>query len=98
MWDNIEIDSSLLIDIVNQNKNIELSSVHYLRKEHIELSSLQRQNVKLAVQLLSRQKAVAVRRLNENNAKSSKLSEFILIINNWFDVLNSNSVSESQRL
>lgn len=75
----------------------EISDTFFLREEHITLQGSQRQNVSWAAKILSRKCAVALQR-KVGTLLAKKLAEFILTVNDWFDVFNSRSLNVSQTL
>lgn len=72
----------------------ELSIVHKVSKYHIELKGTERQKVRPAVQLLSNSVSKAVSYCGKSGLMPSELpweqvSDFVQLINRWFDVMNS---------
>ena len=74
-----------LQDLLNTD---ELRINHKLKKDHFECSGSQRQNVALAAQLFSRRTACALRLLNPDKKEQA---DFVELINNCFDIMNSRS-------
>lgn len=54
-----------------------------------------RQNVAMAAQLLSHTSATALKRYFPTDKESTNLAEFIEIVNDWFDVMNSRTTAET---
>lgn len=74
----------------------ELSVNFRLTSQHIECKGSDRQNVPLATQLLSHTTAVALRQYQSENPVALRLSKFISVVNDWFDVMNSRNLYETQ--
>lgn len=72
----------------------EVSSCYQLTKKHLECVKTQRQNVALASQLLSHTVGTALKHYSPGFDKhlASNTGEFILLINKWFDIMNSSNV------
>ena len=73
-------------EIFDANQSGEFKIHHKLTETHIHCSGPQRQRVCLAAQLLSHTTAVAMKYLSPVKKQQS---DFIELVNNWFDVLNS---------
>ena len=56
--------------------------------------SMDKQKVRLACQLLSKTMSDFIKMNFKGNAQMLKIADFILLVNNWFDCLNSNRVSD----
>lgn len=70
----------------------ELQSNFKLSEKHINVKGLQKTTVSLAVQLFSNFTAALWRKIYPNRSKES---DFIEIVNNWFDTMNSRTVQEA---
>lgn len=92
MQDGKVVDSSCVREVVARSK-ADLKATYHLSHRHIEVKGAQRMNVRLAVQLLSAKTSKSLAYLGERgliNAKTwSSTSEFIALVNNWFDLMNS---------
>lgn len=75
----------------------EISDTFFLKEEHINCQRSQRQNVGFAAKLLSRKCSIALQR-KVNTPEAKRLADFILKVNNWWDVFNSRYPNESQVL
>lgn len=69
--------------------NIELNSMFKLTMKHITVTGPERQNVRMAAELLSHTTAVNLRRHFGQYDEAVLLAEIIEKINAWFDVMNS---------
>jgi len=74
--------------------NTEVSSIHQLSDHNSTVRGTQRQNVKIAVQLMSRKVGTALcHYIPGENSKDKKVAQdtgiFFLLINNWFNKMNS---------
>lgn len=74
----------------------ELSVNFRLTPQHIQCKGPDRQNVALATQLLSHTTAVALRQYQSANPVALRLTKFISVVNDWFDVMNSRNLYENQ--
>ena len=72
--------------VLDANKPGEFKIHHKLTSTHINCAGIQRQRVRLASQLLSHTSAVAMKILSPEKTLQS---DFVELVNNWFDVLNS---------
>lgn len=63
--------------------------------KHVTCEGSERQNVRLAAQLLSHTTAVNLRRHFGQYEEAVLLADIIDIINSWFDTMNSSRVHES---
>lgn len=75
----------------------EISDTFFLKEDHLTCQRSQRHNVAIAAKLLSRKCSIALQR-KVNTPEAKRLAEFIIMVNNWWDVFNSRSPSESQVL
>lgn len=75
----------------------EISDTFFLKEEYLTCQRSQRQNVAWAAKLLSRKCAVGLQR-RVGTAEAKRLADFILIVNNWWDVMNSRCPKETQVL
>lgn len=92
------ITKAPLQDLVEKVTNSELSINFKLTKKHLECKSIERQNVAMANQLLSHSTACALRQYYADNVEAQNLANFISIVNDWFDIMNSRNVFETQLL
>lgn len=85
-----------LFSLVSKDAS-EVSDTFFLKEEHLTCQGSQRQNVSWAAKVLSRKSSIALlRKVNTLSAK--RLANFILKVNNWWDVVNSRCPNESQIL
>lgn len=73
--------------LINHNCGSDLSTIH-ISDKHLNLTSVQKQNVQTATELLSRKTAILLQRYVGDYQDCKALQEFILTVNNWFDVFN----------
>lgn len=72
--------------------NTELSPTFKLTLNHLNCSKTERQNVRLAAELLSHSTAVALRKnFPPEDKEAYALADFVELVNSWFDVMNSYS-------
>jgi len=64
----------------------EINVCHKISNDHLSCEGNQRQNVKLAAQLLSHNTAVALKHYYAND--DNPTADFIEMVNNWFDLMN----------
>lgn len=77
-------------------RNTEISTLFKVCLKHLEVEKAERQNVKLASELFSHSVAQTLLRnfpLDPVVKKPKKLSHFIELVNNWFDIMNSYSMN-----
>lgn len=96
----LEDGTVLKVDLLEQlitHTNTEISSCFKLTPEHIHCEKSQRQNVALAAQLFSHTSATALKRYfsGENKNLAEKLADFVELIDNWRNIMNSYTPSES---
>lgn len=70
-------------------RNVEFNSMFKLSLRHITVAGAERQNVRLAAELLSHTTAVNLRRHFGEYNEATLLAEIIEKIDKWFDVMNS---------
>ncbi|KAJ6639791.1 Transposable element P transposase [Pseudolycoriella hygida] len=73
--------------------NTEISPLFKLSIKHLIVQGPERQNVRLASQLFSHSVAQSLRRHFPNKEVVQKLADFIGLVNNWFDIMNSYSLN-----
>lgn len=77
-----------------KHSKTEYALAYKLNETHLNVTGPQRQRVKYAVQLLSKSCAYALKFLGGKGLLKStnwkETADFILLINDWFDVMNSN--------
>lgn len=84
------IHSEPVKTLVYGTKETEISSTYKLTPKHVECVKFERQNVRLAAQLMSHSTACALRRYEVGDETLKiKVADFIELTNNWFDVMNS---------
>lgn len=86
---NIKITQKPLERLLNIPKRYirEFNSLNISRK-HLDCKGVQRQNVPLATELLSRTTALQLKRHLTDDSEAQALSDFIMDINNYFDIFN----------
>lgn len=82
------LDASHLFELHKATRT-EISSCYALKEHHFTVKKSERQNVRLAAQLLSNTVGTALLHydLKRKNA-AKRLGEFIILVNNWFDLFN----------
>ncbi|KAL4113296.1 hypothetical protein QTP88_016951 [Uroleucon formosanum] len=84
------IGKDIVQNLLMVQSKSELRFTYKVTDQHLNVHSAQRQKVKITVQLFSRTVSKAIQYYADNNlAKSLNWKELNLIINNWFDLLNS---------
>jgi len=83
----------ILEELVALNSN-DLKIAFNLNEKYLDVKGHQRQNVKLAAQVFSRRNALAIEYCGKKgffsqNSYWQELSDVFLLINDWFDILNS---------
>lgn len=94
--DGTVVKHDLLWNLVARG-SVEISDTFFLKEEHLTCQRSQRQNVAYAAKLLSRKCAIALQR-RVDTVEAKRLADFILTVNNWWDVMNSRYPKESQVL
>lgn len=89
--DGTELNQSKIRELIKMN--VEISGIYKVGLQHLEVEKTERQNVKLASQLLSHSVAQALLRYFPEDPIAKKLSEFIELVNNLFDIMNSYSMA-----
>ena len=90
LWEGVKFNSEPIKKLISHQR--EVSSTFKLSAKHIECVGQGRQNVRLAAQLISSTTAKAVLHFmpsSNDEASCRKLSEYLSLTNNWFDVMNS---------
>lgn len=90
--DGSVLKKDILTELI-ESGSTEISSLYKLTSRHLEVKKAQRQNVLLAVQLLSHTTATALKHYFHNATEEKKiaaikLGEFIDLFNSWFDLMN----------
>lgn len=78
-----------------ENRNVELNSMFKLSIKHIKVHGAERQNVRLAAELLSHTTAVNLRRHFGEFEEAVLLADIIEKVNLWFDVMNSFQIAQN---
>lgn len=78
-----------------QFRNVELNAMFKLSVKHIKVVGAERQNVRLAAELLSHTTAVNLRRHFGEYEEAMLLAEIIEKVNLWFDVMNSYQIKQN---
>lgn len=83
------------VKLLINSTNTEISSCHKLTLHHVNCERTQRQNVKLAAQLFSNTTATALKQYQpgDNKKLAKDVGEFFQLVNNWFDIMNSFSLT-----
>jgi hypothetical protein len=83
-----------LLQIPKEN-NSEFNSLFHLTPDHLNVNFSEKMNVRLAAQTISRSVAIALQRYLANDPEAIELSQFILKMNDWFDIMNSHHTAEN---
>lgn len=75
-------------------RNVEFNAMFKLSLRHITVTHAERQNVRLAAELLSHTTAVNLRRHFGEYNEAILLAEIIEIIDKWFDLMNSYQLNQ----
>lgn len=75
-------------------KNVEFNSLFKLSLRHLTVKGAERQNVRLAAELLSHTTAVNLRRHFGEYREAILLAEIIETIDRWFDLMNSHQLHQ----
>lgn len=78
-----------------ESNNIELNAMFKLSLKHVTVTGSERQNVRLAAQLLSHTTATNLRRHFGDYTEAMLLADIIDVIDKWFDVMNSHKMHQS---
>lgn len=78
-----------------EESTVEFNSLFKLTSKHLTVQGSERQNVRLAAELLSHTTAVNLRRHFGQYEEACLLAEMIETVNMWFDVMNSYSLTQS---
>ena len=89
--DNRQKVTSAPVEELVKLTNSEINSCHKLTPNHIHCEKSKRQNVQLAAQLLSHSTATALKHYKPGPDKmlAETTGEFIELVNQWFDIMNS---------
>uniref|UniRef100_A0A453Z0R0 THAP-type domain-containing protein n=1 Tax=Anopheles gambiae TaxID=7165 RepID=A0A453Z0R0_ANOGA len=83
------IKADLLFDLVAKRDQAELTPLYKLTRNHLIMTSHEKQNVRRAAQVLSRTTAISLRQYYPENDEASKLADFIEVVDLWFSISNS---------
>ena len=83
------IETSNLLRMVAQRMESEMTPLFKLTMAHLDITPQQLQNVRRAVELLSRPTAVALRTYYPYGENAKVLADFIEKVDLWFSVSNS---------
>lgn len=89
--DGTELNQGKIRELLKTNT--EISPIYKLSVKHLEVEKAERQNVRLACELFSHSVAQSLRRNFPNDKEAAELSDFIELVNKWFDVMNSYSLN-----
>ena len=93
--DGEEIVWSTIIRLFNEDKNDNLRRSHKLNAQNVFLNSYTAMKVNLAAQVMSR--TVAMDILLRKWPNTSSVVKFIIMVNDFFDMLNGNSTTDAKR-
>lgn len=79
----------------SDESSVEFNALFKLTSKHVTAHGSERQNVKLAAELLSHTTAVNLRRHFGEYEEACLLAEIIETVNSWFDVMNSYSLTQN---
>uniref|UniRef100_A0A182HXF5 Transposable element P transposase-like GTP-binding insertion domain-containing protein n=1 Tax=Anopheles arabiensis TaxID=7173 RepID=A0A182HXF5_ANOAR len=82
------IKADLLFDLVAKRDQAELTPLHKLTRNHLIMTSHEKQNVLRAAQVLSRTTALSLRQYYPENDEASKLADFTEVVDLWFSISN----------
>lgn len=96
LLDSSKINSTPIKELLKLTKT-EISICHKLSERHVECVKTERQNVGLAAQLLSHSVATALCHYKPglNKILSNNTGQFIEVVSNWFDMMNSYTPTET---
>lgn len=81
------------LELMDKTKDCDLNIAYKITDRHMNVKGAERQKVKLATQLFSHTNSCALKRLGNMNLIESQnweeLSDFIKLVNDWFDIFNS---------
>jgi hypothetical protein len=99
MTDGSEVNKKPLESLL-QVVDSEVSSCHRLTKKHLECVKSERQNVPLAMQLLSHTVATCLIQYQPGSSKelAEQTGKFIEQVSTWFSIMNSYSVTHSEHV
>lgn len=89
--DGTELNQAKIRELLRMNT--EISPLFKIGLQHLVVEKAERQNVKLASELFSHSVAQALLRHFPTDPVAKKLSNFIELVNNWFDIMNSYSMN-----
>lgn len=89
--DGTELNQAYIRKLLEVNP--EISSIYNVSLKHLTVVGTERQNVRMACQLFSHKVAKALLKHFASDEVARKLANFIELVNNWFDTMNSYSLS-----
>lgn len=91
LQDGTELNQAKIRELLKMNT--EISPLFKINLKHLAVEKAERQNVILASELFSRTVAKCLLRTFPNDTIVEKLAHFIDLVNNWFDIMNSYSIT-----
>ncbi|KAJ4440540.1 hypothetical protein ANN_08681 [Periplaneta americana] len=98
IFSNGKIVSKEPLESLIKDDNHEIKACHKIDSSHLNCRGTERMNVRKAAELMSHSVATALRhfKLGGDSSITENTSEFIEIVNNWFDLMNSYSPAHSK--
>lgn len=98
IFSNGKIVSKEPLESLIKDDNHEIKACHKIDSSHLNCRGTERMNVRKAAELMSHSVATALRhfKLGGDSSIAENTSEFIEIVNNWFDLMNSYSPAHSK--
>ena len=96
--DGSKITDKPLISLIAEKDTGEFRCTHKLQMIHLNCKSSERQRVCYATQLLSNSTSEALKNIFPNDKEAQDLSEFIKVVDSWFDVMNSSLIKDKKYL
>ena len=96
--DGSKITDKPLVSLIAEKDTGEFRCTHKLQMIHLNCKSSERQRVCYATQLLSNSTSEALKNIFPNDKEAQDLSEFIKVIDSWFDVMNSSLIKDKKDL
>jgi hypothetical protein len=76
-----------IYSLIQQKESLEVSSVFKLTEKHLTVTKTQRQNVRLAAELLSHTVGTALIQYSSGD-EGKNVGRFIILMNKWFELMN----------
>lgn len=89
--DGTELNQAKIRELLKMNT--EISPLFKISFRHLIVEKTERQNVRLASELFSRTVSHSLLRNFATDSAAKKLAHFIELVNDWFDIMNSYSIT-----